>query len=447
MKNIILHNDFKFYSKAFWRILMFIGISFLWNALYNIYIQHHSYRGDIFRTAIKEAILPFYMWSNPFSFTIPNLIFVVTSILYISIVLRLYSNFVNQKHYTLLLSCSWLLWVLTAGYTSGFDRLTGSYAHIQTFANDMVKFNSITDLLLNYVNLQPSLDIHGQHYPPGFLILLKSMGITFSRCLIYLCGMGSILMTYTLAIKLELSPKAAFLSATLLASAPGLLIFSSIDIAPIIIMLSLMVVYFFLHMINHKSTIAIIGFVLCVSLLILFSFIISVLFLFIAIYLFYEKKVQTNKVQIINLSLCAVLIVSSFYLLYITTKFNIYSCFISSISENMKLNKSNGFDDLSRYLFRSSCNILQFIITCGFMFFFIRFKSTVVFFKSIIPTLFIAAFSGLFFCETERSWLLLLPFIAIILAQYIQTIQSKKTIIALSILISSVIELCFDHFH
>jgi hypothetical protein len=386
------------------------------------------------------------MWNNSAVFTIPNLIFLVISIMYILVVLRLVTTFINQKHYTWLLSISWLLWVLAASYTAGFDRFIGAYAHIQTFANDLNSFKNVGDMLTNYVSLQPSLDIHGQHYPPGFLILLKSIGIPLSRCLIYICGMLSIAYTYKLVVRLGLSVNTAFLSSVLVASAPGLLIFSSLDIAPIILLLSLLSVYNFINIYNQKSITSTVLFALCFSLLLLFSFIISVLVLFLLIYIFYEKKQNLNWPLIKSYAAIAFVVFAFFYLLYTFTGFNIYTCFITSVTENIKLNKSNGFDDISRYLLRSSCNILQFTITCGAMFFLIKFKSDFIFFKSIFITITIAAFSGLFFCETERSWLLLMPFVAIISAQNMQLIHYKKIIIVTAILISTALELFFNHF-
>jgi hypothetical protein len=111
-------------------------------------------------------------------------------------------------------------------------------------------------------------------------------------------------------------------------------------------------------------------------------------------------------------------------LTYIVTKFDLIACFIAAVHGHHEQQGNGGFDDPKRYVLRSTGNLLAYLLsTVPLCVLATRAlgkgddishdKLPRTLFIALAATLFIAAFSGLFYLETERIWIFLTPALAL----------------------------------
>jgi hypothetical protein len=114
-----------------------------------------------------------------------------------------------------------------------------------------------------------------------------------------------------------------------------------------------------------------------------------------------------------------------FLLLYLITGFQLLDCLREALRNNSQ-QMSNGFDNLFRYMLRSTGAILVYLTAAGFPQSFLAFKAMIhsvkvkedrswlkVLAVGMPICLMVSAFSGCFFLETERIWLFFTPFLVI----------------------------------
>jgi hypothetical protein len=113
--------------------------------------------------------------------------------------------------------------------------------------------------------------------------------------------------------------------------------------------------------------------------------------------------------------------------LLLLTHFNLVACFITAVRGHEAQQGNGGFDNLTRYLLRSSGNIIAYLMsiiplsilaglamTRGLR----RDKNSeprlaMAMFVALGLTVLLAGFSGLFYAETERIWIFLTPAFAL----------------------------------
>jgi hypothetical protein len=101
----------------------------------------------------------------------------------------------------------------------------------------------------------------------------------------------------------------------------------------------------------------------------------------------------------------------------LTTHFNLIACFIAAVHGHQEQQGNGGFDDLHRYLLRSTGNIIAYLTStvplCILAFAAVASKHANALQRSLfiaaVATVFIAGFSGLFYLETERIWVFMTP--------------------------------------
>jgi hypothetical protein len=131
----------------------------------------------------------------------------------------------------------------------------------------------------------------------------------------------------------------------------------------------------------------------------------------------------TVGLQQIGLSIVAFAVL--FFLLYLTTGFQLLDCLREAMRNNSE-QMSNGFDDIFRYLFRSTGAVMVYLTAAGLPQAFLALKSMTgavkvkhgrnwqeVLAVGLPVCLLVSAFSGCFFLETERIWLFFTPFLVI----------------------------------
>lgn len=431
--------------KAILLAIIFFFLCFLWNVVYRQYIVTYSYRGDIFREGIHQAWLPFYMWHDVSQFH--HILFVFASALMAWLVYYIFKrNHFSYLNLFLLISCSFLM-SIAAAQSDGMERVSGAYAHIQTFANDLSFFSSVRDVLAYYIDRQSILDVHGQHYPPGLLLLLKSIGVTYTRVLIYIAGAGSVVLTFVVTTKITNQKSVGYCAAFIFATSSSFVVYTSLDGSNIIVFLMLLITLFLLRIIEQPNVLNSLLLAFFTAFAILFNFMLVIGLVILLVFLILEKRSALGSKHYIALISSVFIFLIIYMFMNMVFEFNIWSCLLQSFSKNMILNQSNGFDDLQRFFIRSSGNILAFILSAGVAVLFTSAKSSIILSRSLYIVILAAGFSGLFFGETERVWAILVPFVAIISAQYIHQLALKPILIIwFSILFTFVNEVFFKHF-
>jgi hypothetical protein len=120
----------------------------------------------------------------------------------------------------------------------------------------------------------------------------------------------------------------------------------------------------------------------------------------------------------------------SIALLYLTTRFNLIACFIGAVRGHQAQQGNEGFDDVRRWLLRSTGNILAYVFSIVPLSILAvsavrraklpaastqadAYRIARSLFAAAVATVLIAGFSGLFYVETERIWIFLTPVFAL----------------------------------
>ena len=126
-----------------------------------------------------------------------------------------------------------------------------------------------------------------------------------------------------------------------------------------------------------------------------------------------------------QLTLSIACFTGAYIVLYYGTGFNLLACLKEAVHNNTA-QMSNGFDNGFRYLLRSTGAILVYLAAAGFPQSYLTARSTVRAIKErnlnslskvlavgVSLSLLVSGFSGFFFLETERIWLLFTPALAV----------------------------------
>ncbi len=433
-----IKHDFTFFAKLLLGIGIFIFAAYCWNYWYHSYLSSNDYRGDIFRTGLKDTLQPFYLLPETNagrSWTV----YVAGAFALLLACIAIIWEGKNRLNY-LLLSAIYLMLVIAFAFSESDARLFGLSSHYQTFANDLHLFSGLRDLMANYTSRQHLMDVHGQHYPPGNLALLmlcQKLGwLPLAKVVSILCGLACVILS------IKSNPKNIL--PLLLALSPGMLIFPSLDFVPIPALLGLCSFIAFKKSLElGKNT-----WWLCLGILLavfsLFSYSVSVLLLFFAIWFWVNKiSIITHFKGIIWAGVSSLVCLG---LVWLFSGFNQYACFVQSVSNNSELLQSNGFDSVARYLFRSTGNLLGMFYSGGLLVFLVLISKRNPTIKTWLMTVLIASFSGLFFGETERIWLFMLPLCAFAETIVPSTKIGKALLVTLALSIAVWQEVAYRHF-
>ncbi len=192
---------------------------------------------------------------------------------------------------------------------------------------------------------------------------------------------------------------------------PGVLIFSTLDFSAVYLFFTVIGLYYIEKPLSHLAAIKL-GVIL--FLFSCFSFIAFVLFLFLVFDRIRLFVTHQNGIRDLALNISCTIITGIFagILFVVFTNFNIVTCFTIGVIQNHRLMGVSGFDNVTNYLFRSSGNILGWFFTTGLAAYLIDYKNK--WFLPLIGVLFLCCCSGLFFMETERIFIPLLPVLALV---------------------------------
>ncbi len=452
-----------------------------WNFLFFQHIDATNYQFEFFREAMQTRLSPLYgafsVAKLPLWAIFPTIIFCV--FLYV-----IKANWLEKAGAIYWIVGFQILFSLGFGLTDGAGRWLENDVHFAQFANGLPFCdNSFTRLFSNYeaIMTMPNLGWHLNHYPPGNLFILligQKLGfVGFAKIVNLFFTVAACFQIKKIGELLGFQIVRINLALLLYATTAGILIFPSVDFAALLPFFGCAMVVSFLKMWTGARINLSLEFGVWTVFFIIFSFNVPLIFGFIGIFilLFILKEIFFNKEKNLDFGFFAkktitfflvnaIFIFSIYHLLFLATGFNIVACFFISVKNNSTMNNYHAFDSFSRYLLRSTGNILAYLIgslgifTISLVIFIkkslkseeINEKLTIFALTSII-TLFFAAFSTLFLGETERIWLYFTPFLCLTAAMSLYDwyknydLRLIYLIIFSNLLYSVVLETLFIH--
>jgi hypothetical protein len=380
-----------------------------WHYLYLAYIKASGFTQDIFREILHKSYAPAYGIDHFENF---NYRWFSVLIVFYSVIFLWYKK-INAIAFIYLLLIGFM--VLLAATEP--NRLFGNVAHFGTYMEDYEKFRSPLHLIENYVNLQPTLSVHGAHYPPGNLFLLKFFGgnIGYKIFLAFV-----LILSFTLFYILSNKDKDAL---KVLLFIPAFMIYPSLDF--VVISLFFFLFILLLDRINTQWSFLLMG-ILFYS----WSFFSFISFIGL-VYLIFHRLVSFKKLDFQREIVLCFNVILGFLMLFLGFKlqfnFDLVSCFFQSLEHNVSIN-SSPFDNPIRYLFRSTGNFFSFLIGAGVFagLLFVKCKNAQAdtHRKTLLLTLIVLSFSGLFYLETDRVWFCFLPILAWISALFLAELST-----------------------
>lgn len=417
-----------------------------WNLCYVEYYETHpEYRLDIFRDEVfHRSWAPFYAayhWFNPplarLYFLLAAAISLTTAAYFI-----LFYDLSGRRFVFLLLVGYLTASILTALSDGTYQRFSDFSGHYRTFSLGLSYFDSIEEILKKFVSRMHLLDDHNNHYPPGYLILHKlSKDITGNalgiRILAWTTALISIHPLMKLSTHAGLSIQSVRLSLMMTYFSLGFLTFPSISPEMIVMPVSLYAILFLILAFNRWYYAMLWGVMIAVHTFFTFASANIIFFSFVLILaMYYFKHISIS--VLIKISASGILTFWGLYgLIYLAFDFNIIECFFNGLQNNQHQMTGNPFDDIFRYLLRSTGNLTSYILSTGLVsapffialpFFKIIDSSPLVrsFNLATFSTLLVLSFSGLYFMETERIWIMFTPMISIIAAYSVEKCRPEK---------------------
>lgn len=401
----------------------------IWNHLFRLYISEVDFTRDIFRTRFRNLRAPLYGYLQ-----VPRL----KQLLYPSIAAGLFLICLLWKRKKAIegwgLTTSAFLLLLLASSLALKDhpsRLTEWIGSYSAFTQGLDLFSDIPDLLHSFTASMGQLGIHSRHYPPGIPLLMRVEELwnlrMLTRLVVMASGVGTIYIVRHTATLLGLSAAAAQLAVLFFILSPGVLSYLTVDPAFMSLLPASLTFYFYVKGLITGRLVCAVAMGLCFSLHTFFSFSSGFMALLMGIFFLitWRWRLVTVTEGLMQIGLSVTAFVSFYILLYFLSGFQLLDCLRTAIRHNTE-QMSNGFDDLFRYLLRSTGAILAYLATVGFPQCFFSTRALVSAVKKqenhswpdvlavTLPACLLgSAFSGSFFLETERVWLFFTPILVI----------------------------------
>jgi hypothetical protein len=436
----------------------FILLFYLWNGFFLWYSHNNSYKGNIFRGAFVEFRAPFYDQLNSKRNLLDHKPVMISCVIFLIFAFVWRKKWHNLKWTPILIGLIGLL-ILSFGWDQSLkDTFLANNGHYKTFASDLQNFDTIHYLLSHYTQKMGSLSVHNNHYPPGNLLLLKFEEMWWpylSKSLIFIAALLALLPLSKLMKLWNFSKSEKLIVCISYGTSGAILFYPGIDMGPLMLPFVITGFYMMLKAFQKRSIIYSIGFAFVLAIYTFFTFMALAFILFCMITVLYKIILkEINFKQVIEFSLISFLsFVLIYWIVYLTSNFNMLECFVSSLS-NEKIQVDNSEFNWARYLITSTGNILAYIGIIGipaigiiFHGFLNRNKSIPRHLKSfsyaLITTILLLGFSNQFILEVERIWIFLTPFCLLIsgwlLAQFYKEEKYDLvfTIIAVATVISA----------
>jgi hypothetical protein len=408
---------------------LLMALLIIWNYLFRLYLSEVDFTQDIFRPKFRNFHAPLYGYPR---MPEPKQLFypILSAGLFLAYMLRKGKGTIEgwgiltSVFFLILLSSSLAL----KDHVSRLADWMGSYG---AFTQGLDLFSDIPDLLRNYTSTMGQLGVHSKHYPPGIALLMRAEQLwnvkMLTRFMVMASGVGTIYVVRNTATLLGLPTAAAQLAVLFFILSPGILSYFTVDPAFIVLFPASLTFYFYVRGLMTGRVVCAIAMGLFFSLYTFFSFSSGFLALLMGIFFLIAWRwgIVTLTEGLMQIGLSVAAFVSFYVLLYSLTGFQLIDCLREAIRNNTE-QMSSGFDDVFRYLLRSTGAILAYLTVTGFPQSFFSARALLGAVKGrnnrnwsdvlavAVPTcLLVSAFSGYFFLETERVWLFFTPILVI----------------------------------
>jgi hypothetical protein len=418
--------------------LMLLGIALLlianiaWGKAFRLYTSTHNYSGEVFRRPMQQSLhAPLYGRYDNALIRVQTLPFAILSgavgaAWYAWARSRRWEGRWTPMSLALLMGFTLTMMILFAACEPWPSRFSLNISGYAEFKKDIPAFHGVRDTLLHYVERMPTLEWYGQHYPPGNLLLLeieKEVGLPgMTKSIVCLCTILSMMALWKLARELELDPAATSAALFLFAATWGVLIYCTINTTSLLLLPGTICPLLLVRALKSGRVGSALGLGVWFVIYMFFSFSASILGVLMALTTLIGWWCGTfttrNVIRTAVMSLATLACVIAG--LYITTHFNLIACFIAAVRGH---HAGEGFDDARRWLLRSTGNVIAYLVSIAPLFVLglstawrgreaLR-SSMGVLAVAVLATVLIAAFSGLFYIETERIWIFLTPIFAL----------------------------------
>ena len=399
---------------------MALGMA-IWNYAYLEYTEAFSYSRDVFRGVYNNFHSPLYGFIQKGYFS--NIPFIVIGIVFAA------TFWILRNQYDKV----WMQWfppafmiILIFSYHNSIYFLPTHYDHYQTFSEGLHRFQGFREILRFYTERMGLLGGHNSHYPPGNLMLLmleQRLFPGFAKLVISAAVIFSFLPLKGILNILKVSNQKQLLILLMYATCPALTIFPAIAMTPLMVALASLIIFFFMRTLLSQSFASAVFLGFSVALFTFFNFSFSLLVLWcglLFLLMIFDKEIEYPK-ALLSIAISILTFLLCFTLMYFLFDFDILATFTQALENNSQAMTANSFDTWRRFLIRSSGNFISFFFITGIpaiALFLYRFNNQSGRFSRAISiatfgTIILAAFSGLFFMETERIWLCLIPCILV----------------------------------
>jgi|GEM_PF-5124319 len=444
----------------------------VWNRCFRREILDAAYRGDIFRQVFWNFWAPLY--GHPQIPHLPGIILIGLLAACLYGALKFYAvRSVKADPVRLLafFAAFNLILIVAFALSRNESRLFQNIYDYKTFGTsaDMLLFHTLHDVWEKWNALMPVLHGRNPHYPPGNLFLLKVEQVYnlpgLFKTLVILATLSCVPLLYFLGRTLGLDRTTAMLAVALFVTSASPTIFPTTSPAPVTMFFSLSAYLGFFTALRNNSVGGALACGIALALYSLMSFSVFIMglsiFLIGMAYFCMAGELRFNTARAVLLA--GLTFLASLLLVYELTGFSLWSCLVRSVHQNSHLMTAHPFDTISRYLLRSTGNLLAFAVITGIV------PATLaaagwlglaraprdlgIFIGASLATLLAAGFSGLFFLETERIWVFFTPFLALSAGWGIRCRrgdgirpETAGLLVMISFLTTSVQELCFQHY-
>ena len=204
--------------------ILLIGL-IVWNKLFIANYVATRFGSDIFRPVNHNTHSPLYGRDARIQLAWVAIPVAIAAMLFIALIFRL-NRLLHSRFTGFILVGFYILFCFTLAFPDGLEWKFERYTIRRP---DAARFEGVRDLLANYVEKMPILEVPGRHYPPGLVVIYEiedTLGLPWiAKTLGLLLPAVTILLAGKLALQVGLSRPAANLAMLLLAVSASYLIF------------------------------------------------------------------------------------------------------------------------------------------------------------------------------------------------------------------------------
>ena len=447
--------------------LALINAALLWNDQFLRYIQATGYVSGAFRNAMQTLHSPVY--GSPEAVVLPwALVAVGISGAFLAYLVWRLPSASGNRRFEIVLLLFYLALILGFGVSAGYNRLTEA-PHAQAFWQAVPRFDGLLAVLSDYNQSIREIGFRASHYPPGNVLLLKLEQVSglvgLGQAVVIGLALATGFLILALARRLGLDDRSRQYALLLFVTAPGPVIFPTTAMTPVIMFLATLSQLALLKALVGGRVVDAVLLGLSFALCALFSLSTAMIGLSLGgIVLIGLARGNFIFIRVVKTGLVAVATAVLFFLVMaVGFEFNMLDLIAFALSDVAQEWKS--YDDLSRYLYRSTGNVIAYSFFAGFAIVGLaglagcdalrRGKVSGglagTYALAAILSVIVAGFSGLFFMETERIWLFFTPMLALVAGYGLGSRGHAKPSLPLFVVASALIvacgqELIFRHY-